>query len=237
MSSACGSQEQKGADPCPICLEPVKKEAYLDSCFHSFCYPCIVRWFSVVSKKHSQPQSTIKCPLCKAESSSIIHGFDGEYFQRHYLSQGYSENRLSSAHNFRLQWYNSDSGVPCTSSDISLYWKGRRYLRKNRCTESWLRREIQVLTQEKDVEIIVHHLHGAVETFFRRQQEGTKAVMPDEKRKAFRGLLSDAARPFLLGRTDRFVDEMEIFLALGLNIDAYDAVCMQSLADISTSTE
>lgn len=205
----------------------------MDSCFHSFCYPCIVRWSNVVIKKHSQPQSSIKCPLCKMENFSIVHGFDGEYFQRHYfLSQGHS----SSAHEFRLQWYHSDARVPCTSSDVHLYWKGRRYLRKNRWLESWLKREIQALTQEQDVEIIVHHLHGVIETFFRRQQQqGTIDMMPDEIRKAFKGLLSDAARPFLLGRTERFVDEVEIFLVLGLNMDAYDAIFMPSLAGTSNA--
>ena len=238
MASSCSSKDHKGPDPCPICLEPVKEEAYLDRCFHSFCYPCIVRWSRVVTKKHSQPQSSIACPLCKTENFSIVHGFNGEYFLQHYVSQGHRTNSLSSAHDFRLQWYNSDARVPSNASDIHLYWKRRRYLRRNIWLESWLRREIQALTQDEDVEVIVHHLHGAIETFFRRQeQEGMKDTMPEAIRKAFRGLLSDAASAFLLGRTERFVDEVEMFLVRGLNIDAYDAICMQSVAGTSTSAE
>jgi len=88
------------------------------------------------------------------------------------------------------------------------------------------------------VEIIIHHLHGAMENFFRRQeQEGMKDKMPEEKRKAFRGMLSDAARPFLLGRAESFVDEVEMLLVRGLNIDAYDAICRQCVSGTSTSAE
>lgn len=35
--------------------------------------------------------------------------------------------------------------------------------------------------------------------------------------------------PFLAARTNRFVDELELFLASGLNIEAYDNVYMQQL--------
>ena len=45
----------------------------------------------------------------------------------------------------------------------------------------------------------------------------------------FKIAVPDAAKRFLLGRTDRFVDELELFLASGLNIEAYDAVYMQRL--------
>lgn len=53
--------------------------------------------------------------------------------------------------------------------------------------------------------------------------------MPETKRQEFVALVSDAARPFLGARTDRFVKELELFLASGLNIEAYDAVYMQRL--------
>ena len=42
-------------------------------------------------------------------------------------------------------------------------------------------------------------------------------------------MVSNAARPFLAARAERFVHEVELFLASGLNIEAYDAVCKQRL--------
>lgn len=126
---------------------------------------------------------------------------------------------------------------------MHLYWKCRKYLRRNTWLESWLRREIQALTQDQDVDVIVHHIHGAIESILwrRRQQQqqqrdGAKDRTPDEMRKAFRGLLGDAARPFLLGREDRFVDEVEAFLVRGLNIVAYDELCMQILEGIAATS-
>ncbi|KAG0452897.1 hypothetical protein HPP92_025561 [Vanilla planifolia] len=61
-------------------------------------------------------------------------------------------------------------------------------------------------------------------------------ITPEERRKEFRALLSDAACPFLDGRTARFIDELELFLASGLNIEAYDRVYMHHL-EMSTSHE
>ncbi|XP_065905922.1 E3 ubiquitin-protein ligase Topors-like isoform X2 [Dysidea avara] len=48
---------------CPICLESFKDKAFVDVCFHTFCYSCILQWADVVSS----------CPMCKAPFKSIIH--------------------------------------------------------------------------------------------------------------------------------------------------------------------
>ncbi|KAJ0013644.1 hypothetical protein Pint_19912 [Pistacia integerrima] len=64
-----------------------------------------------------------------------------------------------------------------------------------------LRKLDEASRKEKDVEIFVHHIVA--------------------KQEDFKALVSDAAR------TDRFVNEMELFLASGLNIEAHDAVYMQ----------
>ena len=45
----------------------------------------------------------------------------------------------------------------------------------------------------------------------------------------FQSLVSDAARPFLAARTDRFVNGVKLFLASGLNVEAYNAVDKQQL--------
>ncbi|GMN33644.1 hypothetical protein TIFTF001_044823 [Ficus carica] len=46
-------------------------------------------------------------------------------------------------------------------------------------------------------------------------------------REEFQSLVSDAARPFLAARTDRFVNKVELFLASGLKVVAYDTVYKQ----------
>ena len=53
--------------------------------------------------------------------------------------------------------------------------------------------------------------------------------MPEIKRENFKVLVAEASKCFLTGRTDRFVSELEMFLASELNIDAYDKVYVQHL--------
>lgn len=52
---------------------------------------------------------------------------------------------------------------------------------------------------------------------------------PEAKQGEFKTLVSNAARPFLAARTERFVNELEMFLASSFNIQAYDEVYMQQL--------
>lgn len=91
-----------------------------------------------------------------------------------------------------------------------------------------MRREIQALRQEEDVDVIVHHILGLIDSW-RRNEGKYQATTPETKQGEFKALVSDAARRFLTARTDRFADELELFLASGLNIEAYDEVYMQNL--------
>lgn len=50
-------------DSCPICLSSFEDRSFLDQCFHSFCFCCILQWCEVVQT----------CPLCKSEFGSVIH--------------------------------------------------------------------------------------------------------------------------------------------------------------------
>ena len=42
-------------EQCSICLENYKNKSFLNDCFHSFCYFCILQWSEV----------STSCPLCK----------------------------------------------------------------------------------------------------------------------------------------------------------------------------
>ncbi|PSS19645.1 E3 ubiquitin-protein like [Actinidia chinensis var. chinensis] len=216
------------SNPCPICLGPLLQESYLDQCFHKFCYNCIVHWTKVVAGKCSRPPSSVKCPLCKTENFSIVHGYDGNSFQQHYINQDLGNSAFfSETHKCRLQCYYIEP-VPLTDKfKVSWYWKSRKYLQSNQWLQNWLRREIQALIQEEDVEIIVHHILGVIDSLRRIDQKSPST--PETKQENFKALVSQAARPFLTGRTDRFVNEVELFLASGLNIEAYDKVYAQHL--------
>ncbi|KAE8660723.1 RING/U-box superfamily protein, putative isoform 2 [Hibiscus syriacus] len=219
------------SNPCPICLAPLVEESYLDACFHKFCYSCIVRWSRVVTGKSSDQSASVKCPLCMRENFSIISGFDGACSQRHFVGQDF-ENRFtfSKSHKYRLQCYYSEPGILNDIFDVLRFWKSRKYLQSNMRLQNWLKRELQALMQEEDVDIVLHHIYGVIESFWRRIEE-TRALKKNAEARQddFRIALSDAAKPFLLARTDRFVTELELFLASGLNIEAYDAVYMQRL--------
>ncbi|KAG8098710.1 hypothetical protein GUJ93_ZPchr0013g35921 [Zizania palustris] len=220
---------------CPICLESFKDEAYLDTCFHSFCYKCISQWVKIVSSKHPEPLPSVRCPLCKTVNMSIIHGFDGESFERHYINQDPRMRRLSDAHELISQFYNIREVTDDTSS-VQQFWKQRKYLRKNIWLQTWLRQEIQALTQDENVDAIIYHIHGVIESFMNRQEKEhpSKETQPEKKREEFKRLLSDAARPFLLSRRERFAVEVELFLVSHLNIDAYNKLRVQRLKE-STS--
>ncbi|XP_004495738.1 uncharacterized protein [Cicer arietinum] len=214
---------------CPICLGPLIQVSYLDHCFHKFCFNCILRWTNVVSGNHRTPISSVKCPLCKRDNFSIIYGVDGTCFQRHYVNANVEDCFiLSRAHRYRLQCYYTEQGFLEDIFNILQYWKSCKYNQPNNWLQSWLTREIQALTQEEDVDIIVHHIFGVVKALWTREQKSGINV-PENKQEEFKMSVSEAARPFLGARTDRFVYEIQLFLASGLNIEAYDAVYIQRL--------
>ncbi|KAF5454001.1 hypothetical protein F2P56_023702 [Juglans regia] len=164
------------------------------------------------------------------ENFSIIHGYDGNSFQQHHINQDFEHSFvLTRGHKYRLQCYYSEPGVVSDIFNASRYWKSRKYLQPNRWLQSWLRREIQALMQEEDVDIIVHHILGVIDSFVSRNEPKSHVKIPETKGEELKALVSDAARPFLGARTDRFINEVELFLASGLNIEAYDAVYMQRL--------
>ncbi|XP_048325169.1 uncharacterized protein LOC107411990 [Ziziphus jujuba] len=225
------TSSSEDSNPCPICLGPIVQDSYLDKCLHKFCYNCIVHWTKVVTSKHSYKLSSVKCPLCKMENFSVIHGFDGSSFQHYYINQNFENGGfiLTKAHKYRLQCYYTEPGFVGDIFKVSRYWKSFKYLQPNCWLQSWLKREIQALIQEEDVEVIMHHILGVINSFMRRNDQYSRSRTPEAKEEEFQALISDAARPFLAARTERFVNEMELFLASGLNIEAYDAVYKQRL--------
>lgn len=48
---------------CAICLGPPENKSFTDSCFHTFCFSCLLEWSKVKAE----------CPLCKQRFKSIVH--------------------------------------------------------------------------------------------------------------------------------------------------------------------
>ncbi|KAH0881514.1 hypothetical protein HID58_068908, partial [Brassica napus] len=197
-----------------------------------FCFGCIKQWIKVVSSKVSKPLSSVKCPLCKTDNISIIYNFDGHSFDRHYVDPNVTNGFvLTKEQRYRLQCYYTESGLLADVFDVPRFWKLKKFLQPNRWLESWLRRELQALMQEEDVDIILHHLVGVMDSFCKRTEQRRKQETRSGEvfQEQFKSVVAEAARPFLMARTDRFVDELELFLASGLNMEAYDAVYKKRL--------
>ncbi|KAK6118575.1 hypothetical protein DH2020_047688 [Rehmannia glutinosa] len=227
--SLTDSSSDPNPNPCPICLAPVTQDSYLDRCFHKFCYNCIIRWIDVVASKQSCASSSLKCPMCKTENFSIIYGYDGTSFQQHYVGKSLGNSEFfSGAHRYRLKCYYTEPGDLADKLHVSRHWKCRKYLQQNHFLLDWLRREIQALMQEEDVDIIVHHILGVIESL-RSDWLNNSRISTEMVQNEFRVSVSEAVRPFLTGRTERFVNELELFLASGLNIDAFDRVYIKHL--------
>ncbi|XP_057425162.1 uncharacterized protein LOC130718569 isoform X2 [Lotus japonicus] len=174
----------------------------------------------------------------KCDSSSCCPICLGPFLQLSYLDKCFHEFCF----NCILRWskvaagkhHSPPSSVKCPLCflddlfNISQYWKSSKYYHPNCWLESWLRREIQALIQEEDVDIIVHHILGVVKSFSTRREQ-RHINDPEKKQEEFKMSVSEAARPFLAARTERFVYEIQLFLASGLNIEAYDAVYIQRL--------
>ncbi|KAK2722212.1 hypothetical protein QYM36_002687 [Artemia franciscana] len=48
---------------CPICLGTPENKSFSDTCFHEFCFTCLLEWSKIKSE----------CPLCKQPFTRIIH--------------------------------------------------------------------------------------------------------------------------------------------------------------------
>ncbi|XP_046356991.2 serine-rich adhesin for platelets-like [Haliotis rufescens] len=58
------SRSTSSPDPnCAICLSKLENKSFTDSCFHMFCFVCLLEWSKIKAE----------CPLCKQPFKSIIH--------------------------------------------------------------------------------------------------------------------------------------------------------------------
>jgi len=217
-----------GGNQCPICLEPITAEAFLDQCFHKFCYHCILQWSQTLSNQQPKSFPRLHCPLCKMQNTSIIHNFIGPTFQRHYISKLPAESfALSEAHVRRLKVYSEPPDVAVSNKQALGHRKQHGNLPSSRWLQCWIRRELQALMQEEDVDIVMHHVLGVLESFQRRTMQKISTGESELRRAQYKSSVSDAVRPFIFENSGRFADELEAFLISGLDIAAYDEFTFQ----------
>lgn len=225
MGSSCTPAQQ-----CPICLNPITGDAFLDPCFHSFCFHCILQWADMVFTHPSMVGETyLECPLCKTPSSCIIHNVVLDTFQRHYLS-GVPPSKappflLSQAHYLRLYVYkNHLQPVIAETLNQNVGCKRRSlHISGNKNVQEWLQRELQALMQEEDVELVMQHVLGILEHFERKQKVNSHAPV------LWTHAMVDAAKPFLFENAETFCKELQNFMLSGLNVKAYDLLVEEAL--------
>jgi E3 ubiquitin-protein ligase Topors len=77
-----GISDDENDERCPICLSDFDNKAFLDNCFHPFCYFCVLQWSDLVQT----------CPLCKKPFSSIIHNVrSSDQYDQHFVEQKKNE--------------------------------------------------------------------------------------------------------------------------------------------------
>ncbi|KAJ7517274.1 hypothetical protein O6H91_21G016500 [Diphasiastrum complanatum] len=183
---------------------------------------------------------------------SIIHNFVGTSFQRHYVvndKHTFSGRSFKSeAHVRRLAVYfgNSDSRA-LQENILSSNTKSRecakfgkkvvKHAPSNRWLFCWIRRELQALMQEEDVNILVHHVVGMIESFQSRKGEASVSSKINLENSSWLSAVSSAVRPFIFEHATKFVEELEKFLFSGLDIAAYDQLTTLQNPDLPISSE
>ncbi|XP_064479396.1 E3 ubiquitin-protein ligase Topors-like isoform X2 [Ornithodoros turicata] len=62
---------------CAICLSSPENKSFTDSCFHTFCFSCLLEWSKVKAE----------CPLCKQRFKSIVHNVRSfEDYDRYFVN-------------------------------------------------------------------------------------------------------------------------------------------------------
>ncbi|KAH9316700.1 hypothetical protein KI387_025327, partial [Taxus chinensis] len=189
-------------------------------------------WAEVLSNQQSNSLPCLLCPLCKIKNTSIIHNFVGSTFQRHYISK-LPENRfvMSEAHRLRLRIYSEPPDVACSNNfKVWEHWKRYGNLRSSRWLQCWIRRELQSLMQEEDVDIVMHHALGILESFDKRTTKKYSTSELELRRAEWKSLISTALSPFIFEHSVRFADELETFLVSGLDIATYDEKTLRKAA-------
>ena len=209
---------------CAVCLDVIQEVAFLDPCFHSFCFVCIYQWF----------QFNPSCPLCKEPIGSFIYDIrtTTEFKVMPILRPptGPPRERVN-------RWGHSATDSPAGPSDLfpftSAHERRKRVYQRDiapiplpgyrhrgsvspqfmteldwcRRAKPWVERELQCIAEEMDVSVLLL----IFEQMFHNHQGDLRSTN-----------LFQQLSEFLLHHTSTFMRELRCFMESGLNMVAYD---------------
>eukprot|EP00882_Tetradesmus_deserticola_P016858 GHRQ01018032.1.p1 GENE.GHRQ01018032.1~~GHRQ01018032.1.p1 ORF type:complete len:200 (+),score=39.71 GHRQ01018032.1:311-910(+) len=174
---------------CPICLSHIEvhNEAYLNPCFHRFCFSCIQRW-TESQKRHppaspsGQESSTghtpLACPMCKRPYIHIVYDCIGTSYRLLAISgqQGSASGLALSAQQRRRRslYMTGQQLVAEADGPAEAAQPGRRMQPRaanSPQTTEWVARELQALLLEEDVDVIAQHVVGVLQGLATRQKQ------------------------------------------------------------------
>eukprot|EP00873_Tetraselmis_striata_P043098 jgi/Tetstr1/463362/TSEL_008285.t1 len=221
---------------CPICHEvmSVAEESFLATCYHRFCFHCILAWTETqAAHPPADPgESAFACPLCKRGYSCVLHDvMDSGCYRRHWVPGATAaappaDFELSAAHRRRRAAYSSPRAPPLTSTGAKLpprVWRAE--------AEAWLRRELQALTMQEDVDLLLTHLVAAHleepeqkldARRGKRRREDSVAVAPRTSDSAWQAGVAASAARFVFEHAERMAYELAAFCDAQLGVAAYD---------------
>ncbi|CAN8003699.1 unnamed protein product [Ixodes hexagonus] len=78
-----GRRSSSPEESCAICLGKPENKSFTDSCFHTFCFSCLLEWSKVKAE----------CPLCKQRFKSIVHNVRSfEDYDQYFVSNNTNSN-------------------------------------------------------------------------------------------------------------------------------------------------
>ncbi|XP_048596335.1 uncharacterized protein LOC125578094 [Brassica napus] len=219
---------------CAICLDTCVEDAFLSACYQvadmlnlyatHMCLP------SMQGCLPSRPISAlsiifflIEIIFMQRESRAVIYHYDGltETYDKYFFDPTMKSFLLSDEHRMRLQHYKKKSISSYLVDSIARFWQRGFFIQRNKWLETWLRRDLQALLRVENCDVIVHQIAGTIDTFCKRHTK-TEATT-DELSKEFKEKIMEVVSTYMeAGERERFADETECFLALRLNVEAFD---------------
>ncbi|KAK9811556.1 hypothetical protein WJX72_005822 [[Myrmecia] bisecta] len=169
---------------CSICLgslEPVQ-EAFLNDCFHCFCFKCILQWNEAQRAHPPAEGARYTCPLCKTAYTSIIHDCSDNSYRRHQVDDSANSSdgtaiALSFTQRLRRSVYFTAAATdqqPLTGQQLARLRDPSRLHKPE--LQKWVQRELQALLLEADVDLVVQHVLGTMQALAAPQPNHRKAA-------------------------------------------------------------
>ncbi|KAL1923408.1 uncharacterized protein VTP21DRAFT_8388 [Calcarisporiella thermophila] len=84
---ASSSKDQLPEETCSICLQIYQDKSLLNSCFHAFCFACILQWIEYARRA--------RCPLCVQPFEYILHDVKSELdYKKYWVPEFKTESEL-----------------------------------------------------------------------------------------------------------------------------------------------